>query len=395
MDGVLTDYEKMFEKISGGMTPDDYDNQHSVKDSDNPSFFLTQNASPDFYANQDWMPDGKQLYDFVKNFDSELLSHAARLTPDDLRSVTGKEQWIEKHGIKLHANLVPNRSDKAKFANENSILIDDRKDNVTDFINAGGIGILHKNATDTINKLKDIMGIEGNEIKDKQIVYNSILNPDIWEQVDGSPKIKQNVLETLLNVAKKFFAETELDASIHDIILVGSSVGYNWTPDSDIDLHIVIDFSDIDENEELVKDLVDKHKNNWNEKHDIKIKNHEVEVYIQDIKEENKSESSFSVLKNEWIKKPTYKVPNINKKAIKYKYKKLKDKIESLVENPDEKSLLKILRELYDMRQTGLDRNGEYSTENLVFKILRKRGYMDMIRDCIVSITDKELSIKQ
>lgn len=72
--------------------------------------------------------------------------------------------------------------------------------------------------------------------------------------------------------------------------MIGSSAGYNWTPTSDIDLHILIDFSQVDENEELVKNYVDSLKKIWNETHNIYYKNHPVELYIQDAKEENKSQ---------------------------------------------------------------------------------------------------------
>lgn len=383
MDGVLVDWEKSFAKISNGLSADAYEAQHGSE----ARFNLSQNSSPEFYANMEWMSDGKQLYDFVKNLNSEILSHAESDSGKDTRVIDGKNTWLKNNNIKIHANLVHHREDKASFASENSILIDDREDNIIEFEEAGGIGILHKNATDTIKKLKEIMNIN-----DTHRVYNSILNPAI---MDENQHIKQDVMEKLLEIAKLFYKDSEIEAPIHDIILVGSSIGYNWTTDSDIDLHVLIDFEDVDENKEIVKKLVDKIKNDWNNKHDIKIKNHEVEVYIQDIQEENKSESVFSILKNQWLKKPVYQEPVLNKLSIKRKYESSVKKIDDLLQNPDEDKLKNVLKDLYKMRQSGLDKNGEYSTENIVFKILRKKGYMDKIRDCIIHLTDDKFSIKQ
>jgi predicted nucleotidyltransferase len=380
MDGVLVDWNAEFEKISGGYDIDSFEDKYSRKE----RLKLTHDNSPSYYADMDWMNDGRLLYDYVKDLDSEILSHSEGFDGDNSKTKEGKLTWLKKHNVTLKPNLVFNREDKSKFANSNSILIDDREDNVNEFIKAGGKAILHKNSIDTINKLKSIINM-----KTKHRIYNSILDPDIWN-CDNT--LKSDVSDSLLKIANAFYEETELKTPIIDIVFLGSAAGYNWTPTSDIDLHIIIDFKKIDDNKDLVKKYVDKLKGNWNSTHNLKIGKNPVEVYIQDIDEENKSQSVYSLMNDKWIKSPNYNEPEIDKENIKKKYKNYTSIINDLSENPDKEKLKILLKKIYDMRQSGLNKNGEFSTENIVFKLLRKTGYLDRIKKLIVDLTDEELT---
>lgn len=375
MDGVITDWEKQFERLSG-LPVDTYEAEHGNKKTEE---FVYQNGV-NYYSSMPWMKDGQLLANFLKNLDTEILSHAG----NDL-SKKGKLIWLKSHNLNFKPNLVDKRTDKSKFANSESILIDDRKDNVEEFIRSGGKAILHTDAITTINTLKEMLGI-----KQKHRLYNSILNPELF---DDNDHIKSNIVDKLINIANTFYKDTELNVAIQDILLVGSSIGYNWTPTSDIDLHILIDFNELDENEELVKDYVDGLKNKWNESHHIYIGNHPVELYIQDIEEQNKSQAVYSLTKNEWIKKPSYERVNIDSECIKKKYYEFIKYINTAVEEQSMDKLKRILKRLYELRQSGLDAAGEYSTENLVFKLLRSTGYINKIRDNIKSIIDKQLSL--
>ena len=376
MDGVLSDWEAQFKRYSGGIPVDTYDNLHGKQN----RFNLVNKNSPEYYANMPWMKDGKLLYNFVNSFPNvQILSHAP-----DAKSKIGKQQWLKDKGITFETNLVPNRKDKSKFATDDSVLIDDREDVVNDFINAGGKAILHTNSIDTINQLKEILGI-----KEKHRIYNSILNPSIWATDDA---IKPDVLNTLLKVANTFYKDTELSVPLEDIYFLGSTAGYNWTPTSDIDLHLVIDFAKIGDDEELVKNYVDGLKSKWNQAHDIKIGNHPVEVYIQDKSEINNSQSVYSLMKSTWVKKPKHEDIKVDKDAIKKKYKQLVQSINVAIQEQDINKIKKLTKRIYDMRQAGLDKNGEYSTENLVFKLLRSTGYINKLRDTVTQLTDKELS---
>jgi len=376
MDGVLSDWEAQFKRYSGGIPVDTYDSLYGKQN----LFKLVNKNSPEYYANMPWMKDGKLLYNFVNSFPNvQILSHAA-----DAKSKIGKQQWLKDKGITFEANLVPNRKDKSKFATADSILIDDRKDVVNDYINAGGKAILHTNSIDTINQLKEILGI-----KEKHRIYNSILNPAIWATEDD---IKPDVLNTLLKVANTFYKDTELTVPLEDIYFLGSTAGYNWTQTSDIDLHLVVDFSKIGDDEELVKNYVDGLKSKWNQSHDIKIGNHPVEVYIQDKSEINNSQSVYSLMKSTWVKKPKHEDIKVDKDAIKKKYKQLVQSINVAIQQQDINKIKKLTKRIYDMRQAGLDKSGEFSTENLTFKLLRSTGYINKLRDTVTQLTDKELS---
>lgn len=375
MDGVIADWNGQFRK-KFGYPVEVFDQKYGSEKRNK----LLQQNSPSFYETMPWTKDGKILVNFLKQFPSEILSHAA-----DKETKTGKQNWLSNKNINLTQHLVDQRKEKAKYADKNCILIDDREDNISEFKNAGGIGILHKSSTDTINQLKEVLGI-----KQSHRIYNSILNPELF----NNDILKPEVVEQLHRIAKEFYEETELEAPIEDIILLGSSAGYNWTPTSDLDLHLLVDFEKIDENKELVKKLVDGYKNKWNNSHDIYINEHPVEVYIQDIDEVNKSQAVYSIGKNEWITKPKYESPNIDKIAIKRKYKELATLIDNSVQQSDIENLKNLVRRLYNMRESGLSSGGEYSTENLVFKLLRKNGYIDKVRDTIISLMDDELSLR-
>lgn len=373
MDGVLTDWEKQFETYSG-VPVDNYIASHGKQ---NQYQFVNKN-SPGFYANMDWMDDGKLLYNFLKDLPIEILSHA----PDE-KAYVGKMMWIKNHDIKAKPNLVKNRQDKAKYASPTAILIDDKPENVEDFNKAGGIGLLHSNSVDTINKLKSILGV-----KQSHRIYNSTLDPELWD----NDVLKQDVLEKMLKVANAFYKDSELTVPLEDVYFLGSTAGYNWTPTSDIDLHLLVDFSKIDPNKELVKKYADSLKNKWNQEHDINIGSHPVEVYIQDVNDVNRSQAVYSVVKNKWVKKPSYENVQIDKESIKKKYDQYVKLIDSAIQQNDLELMKNITKRLYDMREAGLSSVGEYSTENLVFKLLRSTGYISKLRKNARSAYDANLN---
>ena len=374
MDGVLTDWENQFKRYSGGIPVETYEVEHGPVN----SYEFVKKNSPDFYATMDWMGDGKLLYSFLKDLPIEILSHAT-----DQGAVDGKLTWLKNNNITAKPNLVPRREDKAKYAKSDTILIDDKPNTIGEFNKAGGIGILHTDAVSTINKLKEILGV-----KEKHRIYNSVLNPEIWT----AEVLKPEVVEKMLKIANSFYKDTELNVPIEDIYFLGSTAGYNWTPTSDIDLHILVDFSKIDPNKELVKKYVDGLKNKWNQEHDIHIGDHQVEVYIQDIKDVNRSQAVYSVLNNQWVKKPTYQDIQIDKETIKKKYNQYVDMINTAINQGDMDLMKNIIKRLYDMREAGLSSGGEYSVENLVFKLLRSTGYISKLRQNVKSVYDNEIN---
>lgn len=220
-------------------------------------------------------------------------------------------------------------------------------------------------------------------------IYNDILNPAIWDNNKLNPEIK----EKLLQIGKDFYADTETDAPLKDILFVGSLANYNWSDTSDFDVHIVIDFKDVDENVELVEKLVNALKSKWNDEHDIHLKGHNVEVYIQDITKENRSSGVYSLMQDKWLTEPQKENVLIDKEKIQQKYNDYVRKINSGIKTQDINKLKTIVKDVYDMRQAGLDKSGELSTENLVFKILRNRNYIEKLKTEINKLYDKAQSL--
>lgn len=142
MDGVLVDFDKGYKKLTGV----DLDGEHR---NDTNFWDPINNAGYDFWINLEWIePDGHILWDFIKSYNPILLSAPSRQT----ESRVAKHDWVERElpGTQL---ILRSAKHKKDFAEPNAILIDDREDNINGWNDAGGIGILHKSAAETIEIL--------------------------------------------------------------------------------------------------------------------------------------------------------------------------------------------------------------------------------------------------
>ena len=227
------------------------------------------------------------------------------------------------------------------------------------------------------------------------------LNTKIWSDFELDEDVKQQ----LLQIAKDFYEGTEIKADIVDIILCGSLCNYNWSEKySDFDLHVIIDFNDIDDNYELVEKACDYAKKVWNAQHDIKIKGYEVEIAIQDGVDLNKAIDGgrmggvFSLLNNKWIKKPERADFEPDEKLISEKAKTIMMTVDDIEEESEEdkyeafeEKISKVWKKIKNYRQSGLEsESGEYSVGNLVFKLLRRNGYISKIMEMKRKLYDKQ-----
>jgi len=219
------------------------------------------------------------------------------------------------------------------------------------------------------------------------------LDPGIWSRDD---QLLPDVKESLLKIADEFMDFLEIDVPIKDITFTGSLANYNYTSFSDIDLHILIDFDQVDENQELVKDYMMTKKSMWNDRQDIMIRGHEIEIYPQNTHEDHHSTGVYDISKDEWISKPNMIEADVDLQAVKKKVKSLMQKIEKALESNDRLEDLDVLKtKIKKMRQSGLERSGEFSVENLAFKILRRNGYIDKIYKTSRRDYDRSLSLQQ
>lgn len=230
------------------------------------------------------------------------------------------------------------------------------------------------------------------------------LNPKIWEKDGNSYTMNPKVREKLLEVANLFIDSLGVDVIITDIIMIGSLVNYNWSKYSDIDLHVVVNFNQFPENtKDLYIEFFDLKKVVFNQKHNITMFGYDVECFVQKEDETTFSSGIYSILYDTWVNEPKKETTkNIDKELLKEKSKQWMRVIDGLIENiqdedPDEiKSLVKKYKEkLKKFRNCGLQKNGEMSLENLVFKLLRRNGYIEKLYDLPTEVVDKKLSMKQ
>lgn len=226
-----------------------------------------------------------------------------------------------------------------------------------------------------------------------------VLNTGIWEGVEMRPEIRERLQE----IAQEFINNLELtDTEIKDIILTGSLANYNWSEYSDLDVHIVLDFAEIGEDEDLVKKYFDAVRSNWNKVHDIRVKGHEVELYVQDDEEEHASTGIYSLLEDEWVVMPTREEPELDMGTV---YKKARhlirdiEKVEKYFRAGAHAEALssgkKIKEKIKTMRRTGLQRAGIFSAENLAFKVLRRSGHMKKLFDTTRSAYDAQKTLAE
>jgi hypothetical protein len=231
------------------------------------------------------------------------------------------------------------------------------------------------------------------------------LSNEIFDQTKKSFKMKEDVRKRLLEIADNFIESFGVEFFIHDIVLTGSLSNYNWSEFSDVDLHILIDMKEIGDNMEspilqtIVKEFFDAKKNVWNENHDIKIKGYDVEVYVQDVEEPHISSGVYSILHDKWEIEPKREIPNIDDRKILEKGEDFAKKIDKLIDLGLKDDVLpkieSLRKKLKQFRQSGLESGGEYSYENLTFKLLRRNGYIQKLLKLKTDIVDNKLSITQ
>ena len=225
------------------------------------------------------------------------------------------------------------------------------------------------------------------------------LNPKIWESSD---KMSSKVSDRLLYIAYEFIEFLGVDVIISDVVMMGSLANYNWSRFSDVDLHLIADFEQFSEKElPLYEELFELKKTLFNDRHNIKIYGYDVELYVQDdVKAFSSGE--YSVLFDEWKKKPKKEKVEIDTELIKNKSEHWMKIIDEVIDNLDDKSMEsgvdsinKIKDKLKKYRTSGLEKGGEMSDENLVFKVLRRNGYIGKLFNFKTEYQDKKLSLKE
>lgn len=199
----------------------------------------------------------------------------------------------------------------------------------------------------------------------------------------------------LLRTALAFYRFLDEPIYLSDIVLTGSNAAYNWTPLSDVDVHLITDF-DRAPCPALAENFFNTKRSLWNETHEISIRGHDVEIYVEDDASPARSAGSYSILRGVWLHKPSHVRPRVHDAAVLAKASHFADEIDDLLDGkPDSAAVEKMLSRVYDLRQKGLAHAaGEYSTENLAFKTLRNLGFLDRLKKARTSSEDRSLSLE-
>lgn len=230
--------------------------------------------------------------------------------------------------------------------------------------------------------------------------YNDTLNKKFWS--DG--QFDSDIREKLLQIAKEFYDNLGLNVPVIDIQLTGSLANYNYTQYSDLDVHVIIDFSEINSNTDLVKKALDGMRFIWNLRHDIKIRGYDVELYVQDVNEQHTASGLYSLLNGEWIRTPSYNPPDIDERDVEVKYNSYVSEITRMESRLKSKNLSiddlkaitarasKLKQKAQQERKDCLQGGNEFCVENLVFKKLRGSGMMEKLINIGIEAYDRVYS---
>ena len=262
--------------------------------------------------------------------------------------------------------------------------------------------------------LENIAGQNENVI-DEEVSYDDIdmssfkikdtLNKDIWSANGIRPRIRWR----LLQIAEDFWDSVEIKFTEPiDVIITGSIANYNWSSFSDIDLHLVVDFTKIDERKDFIKSFMDAKKNIWNDMHDeLTLAGFNVELYVQDLSDTIDATGIYSLYKNKWLRKPSRSVfltkdvddDDVRKMAANLinSIDELEDQYLSEMDVDDLQNVSARVNELYDkirdIRKKYLDKDGEFSLGDKVYKVLRRSGYLEKLIDLKAKTYDKMMSL--
>jgi hypothetical protein len=213
------------------------------------------------------------------------------------------------------------------------------------------------------------------------------LNPKLWDGDQLRPEVKIK----LLQIADKFREFVDLDIPVLDIHITGGQVTYHYTEQSDLDLHLIIDYDKINCDQE-VEELLDTKRLLFKEKFQINIRGIPVEPGTEDQNRPTVS-SAWSLKTDSWIREPKNYSGKIDAEEIEKQSLYWQKIIRSVLNQNDQKLAQKVLKLLRKYRKLGLKHSGEYGVENLVYKTLRNTGTLGQLVQYVEKSAIRDLSI--
>ena len=236
----------------------------------------------------------------------------------------------------------------------------------------------------------DINELESFKLSDA-VTFHKELNPKLWE----GNKLDPAVRDQLLVIAEDFVEYLGIsNLKVRDVTISGSNAAYSYTPHSDLDLHILVDFNELPNNE-VYQELFTAKKTLYNDAHDITVRDVPVELYVQDTNQPHVSLGEYSIVYDKWIRIPKKRKANFDEAATKAKYEKLGDLVELALKSRDPKRVNDTLALIKRYRKSGLEKAGEFGPENLAFKAIRKQGLIQDLHDLKAQLHAEKLSIDE
>lgn len=252
--------------------------------------------------------------------------------------------------------------------------------------------------TELIEQLEKNTAVELTEAIEKHNALNSKL-------FTKDELLKDKVRDKMLEIIDEFLADLEeqdIKIKVDDILFIGSNASYNYTKDSDIDLHVLANAKAANYEKEIAAALYSAYRSLFNKNLNIEFYNIPVEIFVETEDSPRVSNGVYSVKKNKWLKKPAEEdIPEYDNAALDELVDKWETKCKELINDikadrlSDEKRVVKMLEDIYDkLRKKGISK-GEYSIENLAFKELRNKGYLDQLKEYRNELVSKRLSLEE
>lgn len=254
----------------------------------------------------------------------------------------------------------------------------------------------------TITKLIEQIDEAPQEILTEAIEKHNSLNSKLFTKDE---LLKDKVRDKMLEIVDTFLAdlkEQEVKIKVDDILFIGSNASYNYTKDSDIDLHILANTKAVDYPADLGAAIYSAYRSIFNKNLDITLYDIPLEIFVETEDSTRVSNGVYSVKKNKWVKKPVQEdIPEYDKDALNKLVDEWEEKCKKLIDDikadklDDEKKVIKMLEDIYEkLRKKGVAK-GEYAIENLAFKELRNKGYLDQLKEYRNELTSKRLSLEE
>ena len=237
----------------------------------------------------------------------------------------------------------------------------------------------------------NILELEKFKIEDA-INFHDELNPLLF---DENNKLKPNIKNQLEIITDDFVEYMGIpDLAVEDVIITGSNVAFTYTPHSDIDLHLLVDFAELPESD-VYKELFNAKKSLYNDTYEITIRDIPVELYVQDTAQSHTSLGEYSLMQDKFTRIPSKQRANLDEISAEHKFERLEQLAIEGLKSKDIEKVNNVLSIIKRYRQAGLDNKGEFGPENLAFKAIRSKGYFQALFDLRNKLRAQQLSIEE